>query len=101
MAPPESVYQTLDSRPVAVPRPCLLPVVQFADAPGAPGATPAAKAAGAITHATSIVSTAMTRPSACDGRSSSVAMDPLLHIEVCVGATHVSPCKGVAAKVAV
>ena len=39
IAPLESVYQTFESLPIAVPSPCLRPVVQFADAPGAPGAT--------------------------------------------------------------
>jgi hypothetical protein len=39
-APPDSVYQTFDCVPTDVPRPCLLPVVQFADAPGFPGASP-------------------------------------------------------------
>ena len=38
-APLESVYHTLESRPIAVPSPCLKPVVQLAEAPGAPGAT--------------------------------------------------------------
>ena len=39
-APPDSVYHTFEAVLTDVPRPCLLPVVQFADAPGAPGATP-------------------------------------------------------------
>jgi hypothetical protein len=46
------VYQTFESIPTDVPSPCLLPVVQFADAPGAPGATDCALAAGARQHAT-------------------------------------------------